>query len=210
VSAALGALALGALLGFLLSVPAAGPLLALVALTAARGGLRRAAALALGGALAESGWALAVLLGLGWLLEIATAHTTALSIASAGVLAALAAVILVRARRPALSPLPVERATGHALVGFSLVALNPGFPLAWAAVAAALYSSGVVAGGVASSLSLAIGVFAGIVVWFSLVIAIARRFGATMSDRAGRRLALLVALGLLASSIWLLRSALSG
>jgi threonine/homoserine/homoserine lactone efflux protein len=209
VSSALGAIALGALLGFLLSVPAAGPLLALVALAGARGELRRAAALAVGGALAECGWAFAVFFGLAQLLEAAAAFATALRVTSALVLAALAAVVLAGARRPAPSP-PAERSAGHALLGFSLVALNPGFPLAWAAVSAALYSSGLVAGGMASALLLALGVFAGIIGWFALVIAIARRFGAGMSERTGRRLSLLVALCLSGVSLWLLVSALSG
>lgn len=204
-SSTLVALLTGAALGFVLSIPAAGPLLGLVVLAGARGDFRRGLALASGGALAESLWALAALWGVDQLLARQASLLPAMRIASALLLVAIGVVLWRRASPGTPEPQARQRALAPALLGFSLVLVNPGFPLTWAAVIAALYSSGVPE---VIALPFALGVFAGIVVWFALVLAVARRLGSGLDARRLAKATRVVAALLFAVAAWLLVSLL--
>jgi threonine/homoserine/homoserine lactone efflux protein len=206
VSAAIVALLCGALLGFLLSVPAAGPLLALVVLAGARGDTRRGLALAVGGAVAESAWALVALWGLARVIESHGSAIPTLRGASAILLIVLA-VVLCRSPERA-PPEPPARRAGPALLGFLLVALNPGFPLTWASVASALYASGLLPESTRLAVPLALGVLAGIVAWFALVMSLARRIGQRVGERAAAKGSRIVAVLLLLAAAWLAVSAI--
>jgi threonine/homoserine/homoserine lactone efflux protein len=198
------ALLFGALLGFVLSIPAAGPLFALVLLAGARGETRRGLALAVGGAVAESAWALVAFLGLARVLESHALAIPVLRGASALLLALLAIVLWRSSGRPARAP--SESRAGPALLGFSLVALNPGFVLTWASVAAALHTSGLLV----RPNELALGVLAGIVAWFWLVMMLARKLGERAGQQTMRRGARIVAVLLLLGAGWLAISAILG
>jgi threonine/homoserine/homoserine lactone efflux protein len=156
---------IGLLLGYLGSIPAAGPLAMLIVSAALDSERPRALRLALGGALAEGIWASVALLGV---QQLASAHPRwlfVLQLVSAIVLVALGASMLrPRARR---SEQPASHA--HVLLGFVIVATNPAFLVAWTAFAAMtaplhLRVAPVVLGGVV-----------GIVLWFMTLFAIVAR-----------------------------------
>ena len=158
---------LGAVLGFLGSIPAAGPLALLIVARAVEGAPRRSLALGIGGAIAESLWAFAASTGVTRLVMGARA-TLALRLAAAVVLIVLGLAML---RRPQATK--EARREGLDLgVGFLLVATNPAFLATWialSAVAARLSPSFTPTG-------LAVGAGLGVAGWFALVTVVATRF----------------------------------
>jgi threonine/homoserine/homoserine lactone efflux protein len=155
---------LGIALGFASSIPAAGPLAILIVTAALDRDRRRAVRLAIGGALAEGIWAAVALLGMERVI-----HAGALRLVQAVgavVLIALGALML-RAPRAART----ESSPAHAVVGFVIVATNPGFLIAWLGFAAAIASFGRVA-----PIATALGAIAGIVLWFLTLYALVARF----------------------------------
>ena len=189
------ALALGVVLGFVGSIPAAGPLLLLVIASGLRAQRGRALALGAGGALAESGWVLLAFWGLDKMLDRHHAALPWFRLAS-GCLLVVLGVALVLAKRK-----PKRGATAPALgfaTGFALVAFNPAFALTWSAVAAALLSTSWVAPLRSHAVAVAIGAFAGIVLWFALIARLAEksrgRFRPESLDRVVRGLGVAVVL----------------
>jgi hypothetical protein len=79
----------------------------------------------------------------------------------------------------------------------------------WGGVAAALYSSSWLPPGSALVPALAIGVFVGIVAWFTLVAELARSVGKRIALPTRRRLSRAVALLLLALAVFLVALAVS-
>lgn len=164
--------AIGVLLGFVGSIPALGPLLVLVVTRGLTADRRGALALAAGGAAAESGYVLLAFWGLSGLFARAPELVRAMQLSSAAILVVLGVLALAPRRASAARP---SRAGGFVL-GFSLVALNPAFALTWSAVAGAVYSLGLLEPRAGRAPWLALGAFAGIVLWFALVAAIAEKY----------------------------------
>jgi len=156
------AIAIGLLLGFVSSIPAAGPLAMLIVGAALEGDRERAVRLAIGGALAEGIWATIALLGVQRLVSAYPRALFALQLLSALVLALLGASML--RRRAQLSEQPASNA--HALLGFVIVASNPAFLVAWTAFAAMLAPVRPSVAGVVAGATL------GIVLWFMTLFAI--------------------------------------
>lgn len=195
----LAAFALGVALGFVGSIPAAGPLLLLVVAAGFQGQRRRALALALGGALAESLYVALAFWGFGGFFARHAELAAGLRWASAALLLALGALLL-RKRTAPRDTRRGEQARGFA-TGFLLVATNPAFLATWSVVAGVLYANGWLAADVRRVPWLAAGAFAGVVLWFAVVAALAaryrERFDAPLLDRAVRVLGgALLALGL--------------
>lgn len=154
----------GALLGYVGSIPAAGPLAILIVTAALDRDRPRAARLAIGGALAEGLWAAIALLGIQRV--VAGGALRAVSLVGAVVLVVLGALML-RPPRPREGP----SSPAHAVVGFVIVATNPGFLVAWTGFAAALATFGRFA-----ALPTALGAVVGIVAWFATLYALVTRF----------------------------------
>lgn len=164
------------LLGYVGSIPAAGPLAILIVTAALERDRPRAVRLAVGGALAEGIWALVALLGVERLLASAPWALLAVQAIGAVVLVLLGAS-MARAR-------PATARTGdspaHAVVGFVFVATNPGFLVVWAGFASMLASFGRVGHAVPTAL----GAVLGIVLWFLTLFAIVERARGRFSEGA--------------------------
>jgi threonine/homoserine/homoserine lactone efflux protein len=201
---------LGCALGWLGSMPLAGPVSALVVKRGLSGHARHGFALAAGAALAETGWCAGALLGYGalfdrwyWLRPAAGAV--------GGALVLVFGLRLLLGRRgeappPHLPPAPRRGWFGEIVLGFSLVVVNPGVLLSWAGVLAALHAVGLEPASQQTRLQFAAGVPAGIVAWFALLLWLLRhagsRLGRTLLPRALRLLgALLCAAGLWALTV---------
>ncbi|WP_437969968.1 LysE family transporter [Sorangium sp. So ce260] len=162
------ALVVGFLLGYLGSIPAAGPLAVVLVAAALAGQSRRFLLLAIGGASAEGLWALAAARGLGWVLEAHPALDRALRTGGAALVVAMGLALALAPRRAAEAP-SAGRATSALLTGFVLVALNPSFLGSWIASCAVLRAYPVLAPAVAPThaIGLAAGAVVGVVSWFA-------------------------------------------
>jgi threonine/homoserine/homoserine lactone efflux protein len=188
-------LALGVALGFVGSIPAAGPLLMLVIASGLRAQRGRALALAAGGALAESGWVLLAFWGLGRTFDRYQMAMPWFGLASGCLLIGLGVALFASRRKPQRGA--VAPALGFA-TGFGLVAFNPAFAVTWSAVAAALLSTRWLAPLRSNAVGIAVGSFVGILLWFGMIAKLAEnsrgRFRPESLDRAVRGLGAAVAL----------------
>jgi threonine/homoserine/homoserine lactone efflux protein len=179
----------GFALGFLGSVPVAGPIALLVFSLVIEGKSRRAVLVAAGAGLAEGTYAFLAFWGFSNLLS-EHALLVPISRGLAAVILAGIGVALVR-RRPASSP-PLRRPWpgGGFLLGFAITALNPTLIGTWSAAVTSLFSTGLVTFSPAGSLPFALGAAAGIVGWFALVVVLGRmhagRFRPETLDRVVR------------------------
>lgn len=197
---------LGVALGFVGSIPAAGPLLFLVIASGLEGRQRRALALACGGALAESVYVALAFWGFAGLLDHYGGLAHALRLSGAVLLFVLGVALVRRkaSRAPAESGAARSFATGFVLVGS-----NPAFLATWSAVAAVLYSNGFLSTDPRRVPWLAAGSFVGVVLWFAGVAALAsrhrERFDPRVLDRVVRALGGILIL----LAAWMLLSALT-
>src|SRR5262245_838272 len=122
----------GFLLGFVGSIPAAGPLALTIVSAAIQRNRGRALRLAVSGALAESIWATLAVAGLGHVVLSRPELADALRIIGIAVLCALG-VALLRAKpgSTAGETSSAARGAGELALGFVLIATNPGFLIAW-------------------------------------------------------------------------------
>ena len=170
------ALLIGLALGFFGSVPVAGPIAVLVFTYGLAGRFRSAVFLSLGAAAAEAIYACAAFWGVGTLL----ARYPSVVLASNGVIGSLliaVGVVLIRRESSAVDEKRSNVREARALtLGFTIAILNPTFLVTWSAVTAALYGAGFVSEGRVVAAPFAIGVFGGIVAWFSLLLYLIQRF----------------------------------
>ncbi|MEZ4220066.1 MAG: LysE family transporter [Polyangiaceae bacterium] len=176
----IGNFALGVLLGFLGSIPAAGPLLLLVMEAGVSGRRARALSLASGGAVAEALFVGVAFAGAGELITRLPLGERPLRILGALFVIAIAAFLL---RGDPARPERKSVTASAWLTGFLLVLLNPGFVAFWSGVAAFLYSHGALTQSGTRPAVLAIGAAFGIVLWFSLVFSLAARGRQRLSPR---------------------------
>lgn len=164
----------GVVLGFVGSIPAAGPLLALVIVRGLQARRRDALALALGGALAESGYVALAFWGHAHVIEGREALARWATLASGALLVAFGGFLLRRRAGVGATRSTPTASAGHFAAGFTIVALNPAFLAFWSVVASALHGAGVPIAA-ASPVLLAVGALCGVVLWFALVAGIAQR-----------------------------------
>lgn len=205
------AVLLGALMGFVGSIPVAGPISLLVVAHGTRDS-RLALGVAAGGAIAESLYAYAAFFGLAALLARHPELQTVTRALGALTMTALG-LHFVRRRPRVAAAAPEARgafARGVAL-GFGVTIVNPGFIATWSAATTVVVSSGLVpALRPREALPFALGALAGIVAWFSLLIALLRRLGGGLSTRALDRLVRLIGAALLALGAWFAWRAATG
>lgn len=207
----LAAIALGFLLGYIGSIPAAGPLAVLVATASLAGRSRRVLGLAVGGAVAEGLWALAAARGLGWVMEKHAEIERGLRVGGGAIAITMGFAIALLPATKGEKPAP-DRAASSVVVGFALVALNPSFLVTWVASCALLraYPSVASAATPAHAPFLSLGAVVGVVGWFMTLDALIRRFRgglATLHQRLVRGLGWLLVAG---GTIALVRGVMAG
>ncbi len=210
----IAALLVGFVLGFVGSIPAAGPLALLIVASGLARDVRRGISLAVGGAIAEALYALLAFLGVN---EALPRHPLLLPVArgAGAVLLVLVGVALFR-RKGAWQaedkppPPGPGRGLGAALLGFSLVALNPAFLVTWVGFAALVASVTPLSPGPLRAPAVALGAFAGIVGWFATLFLLARRGGARIDPRALNLLLRGAGVLLMLMGLWLAVDAIRG
>lgn len=171
----------GLVLGFVASIPPAGPIAILVLQRGLLRRFREGAAIALGGAAAEAGYAALALFGMSFLMD---GLGWPAQLAGIAVLLGLG-IYFVRFR---MRPLPAADAPRRSLAfGFLVGASNLALVATWSTLAALAFSLGAPHPGVAGTLAFAGGVGAGIFLWFLLLLWGLRRFGRRMTDLVALR-----------------------
>jgi threonine/homoserine/homoserine lactone efflux protein len=170
----------GAVMGFVGSMPIAGPVAVLVLERGLVGRGREGLAVALGAATAESIYAFLAFWGLGAVLHAAPGILPISRLVGAGVMVGLGIYLATRKSRPrsrdAHGPEVAGRKRRGFLLGLSVTFLNPTIIASWTVVTATVHSTGWVDTGAVSAIVFAAGVGTGIVGWFSTMLWLLRRF----------------------------------
>lgn len=184
----------GAVLGFIGSIPIAGPIAAIVLSQALAGRARVAWFTAFGAAFAEATYACLAFLGFANLLTPYPWIATVSRIAAAVVLSILA-VMFWRAKPPSMqeaqnTPLPKRQASTKRsfFFGLSITALNPTLLATWAATVTMLYSLEWFAFTSTNAFPFAAGVLVGISTWALAFVRTIGALKARASERAVRYL----------------------
>jgi len=201
----LTAIVVGFLLGFLGSVPVAGPIAALVFARGAEGRFRSGAFVAVGGALGEALYVFGVFYGFSEVL-IRYEWIVPVPRAGAAILLTILGVVFLRAKQaePTAPESGAERAWPAFLLGFTLTALNPTLLATWTAVVTALYSAQVLAFSGAHAPPFAAGACVGIASWFFLLLWLIRRYRERLTLRTLARVVRVVGALLLLLAAWFL------
>jgi threonine/homoserine/homoserine lactone efflux protein len=197
------ALLIGLAVGFLGSVPVAGPIAALVVERGLSGRFRSGAYVALGGALPEAAYAYLACWGFStFLLEYAW-----IEIASRGA----AAVLLVglgvtfaryRSKAAGETKRDGDGAFRNFWIGFTITALNPTLIATWTAATTTLYAIWPVRLGVPEAAAFAGGAMVGILAWFMLLLVLMRRYRSRFRKETLDRAIRVVGVFLLVLATW--------
>lgn len=192
------ALLFGLAIGFLGSIPIAGPIAALVVEKGLEGRYRSGAFIALGGALPEGAYAYLACWGFStFLVEYAWIELVAR--AAAAVLMVGLAIKFLRYRTKSGEPQPDTHEGRSFGLGFTITALNPTLIATWTAATTTLYAVRPVRLGPLEALGFATGATVGVIGWFLLLLGLMRRyrdrFQAATLDRAIRGVGWLLLIG---------------
>jgi threonine/homoserine/homoserine lactone efflux protein len=171
---------LGFAIGFVTSMPVAGPVSLLVFGRGLQGKGRSGAYLALGSAIAESSYAYLAFWGFSTLLA-QHAWIEPVSRALSAVLLTALGIRFARMHTTAPSATPAEggRQVGNKrsfLLGLTITALNPTLIATWGVVVAALHAADIVPFGAANALPFAVGVGCGSAAWFVVLLNLLGRY----------------------------------
>ena len=186
----LGAAAmLGFAIGFVGSIPIAGPIAVLVLRRGLEDRARSAMYLALGAALAEGGYAYLAFWGFAAYLTRYSWIEPTSHAAAAVLLIGLGLRFLRRpdGEPPRSMPDPRTGNKGAFLLGLTITALNPALIAGWTAAVTALYSVDVVRFERAAALPFAVGACSGITLWFATLLGILQRVRVRVSRNVLRR-----------------------
>jgi threonine/homoserine/homoserine lactone efflux protein len=198
------ALLAGSIMGFVGSMPIAGPVAVLVL---ERGLIRRGReglGVAIGAAAAESVYAFLAYWGLGSVLHGSPTLLRASRLVGAGVMITLGIYLATRKSAPPATETdaaPEGRKRRGFLLGLSVTFLNPTIIVSWTMVTATVHSTGWVSPGPVSAVVFALGVGVGIVVWFATLLRLIDRFQSGLRPKTVDRVLnvtgwLVVAIGL--------------
>jgi threonine/homoserine/homoserine lactone efflux protein len=194
-------LLIGFAFGFVGSMPVAGPISVLVLHLGLAHDSRHGVYVAVGGALAESIYALLAFWGLSTVLASYPRVLPVSRTLGAGLLLALGLVMLLGRIRPAPPQDAPPRGNKRSLLlGFLITAVNPTLIVTWTAAVTALNATGLLVMDRAQALPFAAAVGAGIVAWFLTLLWLVNKWRTRLSPEAMRRFrrgmgAILVALG---------------
>lgn len=171
------ALVLGLAMGFLGSVPVAGPISAIIVRRGLQGRFKAGAWVAVGGALPEAGYAYLAFWGFSTFL----AQYAWIELVSRGAAAVILIVLALAFMRYRTRAEEVERPGGSDALksfwfGFTITALNPTLIATWTAATTTLYSIRTVHFSPRDALAFALGAAVGIVAWFFVLLGLMRRF----------------------------------
>lgn len=170
----------GAVMGFVGSMPIAGPVAVLVLERGLVGRAREGFSVALGAATAETVYSFLAFWGLGAVLHAAPGVLPISRLVGAGVMIGLGLYLATRKSRPRRlephTPEPTGRKRRGFLLGLSVTFLNPTIIASWTVVTATVHSTGLVSTGLSSAIVFAAGVGCGIVGWFSTMLRLLMRF----------------------------------
>jgi threonine/homoserine/homoserine lactone efflux protein len=185
------ALAVGGVMGFVGSMPIAGPVAVLVLERGLVRKGREGLGVALGAAAGESVYAFLAFWGLGTVLRRSPAVLPVARLVSAAVLITIGIYLATRRSSPPPSP-EAEMARGQKRKGFvlgaSLTLLNPTIIVTWTVAVAAVHSSGYLTAGMLQAIGFALGVGGGIVGWFATMLHLLNRFQQGMRQEKVDRL----------------------
>lgn len=201
---------LGILLGFIGSMPVAGPIAVMVLRKGLRHEYDEGAAIALGASLPEAVYCGMALLGFDYLF-VHYPQVEDISRLLGGIIMVMLGLsfVMMRPKAPdTVAELPHRRRkTAPFMTGFTVSALNPTLILTWSGVAAVLYAYM----GPFSELDKLVfpaGVGLGNFLWFALMLSLMQRHHARFSQRAVLRAIRLIGSGILLFGLWMLVGAI--
>ncbi len=176
--------------GYIGSMPVAGPISVLVLHLGLAHDPRHALYVAVGGALAESFYALLAFWGLSTVLASYPRVLPASRAVGACLLLGLGlAMLLTRASGPKPPDQPRRRGRKRSFaLGFLITAVNPTLIVTWTAAVGALHATGLLAMDRAGALPFAAAVCAGIIAWFVTLLWLVARWRSRVSPEALGRL----------------------
>lgn len=196
------ALLVGTVLGFFGAMPLAGPIALIILSRGVEGRFREGIFTALGASLAEFGYAALAFLGFAtflapypWVLPVSKGM-------AALVLLVLGITFLRRPQTASMKKTPMGRGR-HALgLGFLLTALNPTLIGTWSAATTTLYSTELLDFQPNEAWFFALGVFAGDMLWYWLLLYLTNRYSQRFGTNVLRRLLQGMGVGLIALALW--------
>jgi threonine/homoserine/homoserine lactone efflux protein len=201
---------LGFALGFVGSIPIAGPIAVLVWSRGLEDRTRSGLLLASGAAVAEGAYVYLAFWGFSEFLTRYAWIEPASRFAAAATLTGLG-VRFVQRPHPEATPAPPDPSAGNKrsfLLGLAITALNPMLITAWTAAIAALYGFGLLRFDPRAALPFSLGAFSGITAWFATLLGLLKRVRERVSADAIDRwmrgmgvMMILLGLGLGASSV---------
>ncbi len=165
----------GMLLGFLGSVPSAGPLSILVAAKGLSGNRKGGMAMAFGGALAEAIYAFLASWGASRVLGANAGLMHYADLLAALLLVGLGIFFMKRRDFARVEQCPRCRPAASFFTGLLVCGLNPGLILHWSIACSALVAFGFLGANAESAFAFAPGVFAGVCLWFFLLLTLLSR-----------------------------------
>lgn len=195
----LAAVIVGVVLGYLGSMPVAGPIALLVLGRGLENRSRNGLALALGAAIAESIYAYLAFWGFGAVLESYPWIEEGARFAAAIALVALG-VHFYRRRQQAAAPTPPPTNAGNKrnfVLGFVITLLNPTLIATWTFTVTTVYSLGLLTFEAEKALPFSLGAFSGIVGWFATLLYLLKRFRAVVTQNGLQRALKLIGLVLI-------------
>lgn len=183
---------IGFLLGFLGSVPIAGPIAALVLRRGLEGRFAAGLHIALGGSVAEGIYAYFAFWGLGELLSGSPWIESVSRLAGAALLMALGLLFVLRPPRAGTSSGISEAPVGlkrNLALGFTITALNPTLIATWGAAVTMGYSVLPIEFAPGHALPFSAGASTGIAVWFAILLTLLNRFKGLFQPQTWTRIA---------------------
>jgi threonine/homoserine/homoserine lactone efflux protein len=171
----LTALALGFGMSFVGTMPVAGPISLLVLARGLEGRHRSGLLLAAGGAVGEGAYAALAWLGVGTLIPRFPVMLHASRVLAAVILVTLGLLFLLR-RNPEQAPAPpTDRGGGSFAAGLAIAVVNPTFLATWTGAVTVVHAAGAAASAWVAP-AFALGVAAGAVAWFWVLLTLVRRY----------------------------------
>jgi threonine/homoserine/homoserine lactone efflux protein len=185
----LAAVLVGIALGYIGSMPVAGPIALLVLGRGLENRSRNGLSLAFGAAIAESAYAYLAFWGFGAVLARYAWVEKAARFGAAIMLVALG-VHFYRRRHQASTPKPTAGKSGNKrnfMLGFAITLLNPTLIATWTFTVTTVYSLGIVSFEADKALPFSLGACSGIVGWFATLLYLLKRFRTAVTTRALER-----------------------
>lgn len=197
---------LGVLLGFIGSMPVAGPIALLVVRKGLKGRYDEGAAVALGASVPEAVYCGMALLGFDFLFERYPVVSSASQVIGAIMLLMLGFAFALMKPTDAEQDLELPKRNAKAapfITGFTVAALNPTLIATWSGVAAVLYAT-VGPFSDLEKLFFPVGVGLGNFLWFAVLLSLMQRHSARFSPAGVTRIIRVIGVVVIAFGVWLL------